>query len=101
VRRDEHDPVLEPGATFAVAPLSALGWARVVVFLRLPAGGATLELQQGLRGGALATTNTLRMRGAGAVVAEYPRGAEIIGIVFKNGGAAQRPHLMVSFEEVR
>jgi len=101
VRRDAGDPVLEPGATFAVAPLAALGWGRVVVFLLLPKGGATLELQQGLRGGALATTHTMRMRGAGAVAAEYPRGAEVIGIVFKNGKAAQRPHLLVSLEEGR
>lgn len=96
VRRDESDPVLEPGASFTVAPLSALGWDRVCVFLRLPKGGATLELQQGLRGGALAATNKIAMRGAGAVAAEYPRGAEVIGIVFKNGTAAQRPHLLVS-----
>src|SRR5204862_188032 len=82
------DPVLEPGASFTVAPLSALGWDRVSVFLRLPKGGATLELQQGLRGGPLATTNAIRMRGAGAVAAEYPRGGEVIGIVFKNGAAA-------------
>ena len=101
MRREEHDPVLEPGATFAVAPLAALGWDRVVVFLLLPKGGATLELQQGLRGGALATTNTLRMRGAGAVAAEYPRGGEVIGIVFKNGAVAQRLHLLVSLEEGR
>ena len=97
VRRDDRDPVLEPGASFSVAPLSALGWDRVCVFLRLPKGGATLELQQGLRGGALATTNTIRMRKGGAVAAEYLRAAEIVGIVFKNGEAAQRPHLLVSF----
>lgn len=87
--------------TFAVGPLSALGWSRVVVFLRLPKGGATLEIQQGLRGGALATTHTMRMRGAGAVAAEYPRAAEVVGIVFKNGGVAQRPHLLVSLENSR
>ena len=96
VRRDESDPALEPGASFTVAPLTALGWDRVSVFLRLPKGGAILELQQGLRGGALATTNAIRMRGAGSVAAEYPRGGEVIGIVFKNGKVAQRPHLLVS-----
>jgi hypothetical protein len=68
----------------------------VCVFLRLPKGGATLALQQGLRGGPLTTTNAIRMRGAGAVAAEYPRGGEVIGIVFQNGKVAQRPHLLVS-----